>query len=85
SVMSFLRHISQTAAIVLPDCPRLAKIYYQSKGQIILEGDFHFSSKDECKYIVFYEDNKPKYANYLTPEAGAYYAKIFQSVQGSMQ
>lgn len=85
SVMSFLRHISTTPAIGLPDCPRLAKIYYQTKGEIILEADFYFSGKDECRYLVFYEDNKPKYANYLTAEANAYYMKIFQSVQTSTQ
>lgn len=79
SVMSFLRHISVTPAIVLNDCPTVAKIYYQIKGEIVMEADFHFF-RDECRYFVFYEDGKPKYANYLTAEAAGYYEQIFSSV-----
>ncbi len=84
SVMNFLRHISTTPAIVLPDCERVAKIYYQTKGEIILEADFYYF-KDECKYFVFYEDGKPKYANYLTGGAITYYDQIFNSVRTNTQ
>lgn len=87
SVMSFLRHISTTPAIVLAEgCPYIAKVDYHIKGEIVLMADFHYNeNKQECNYLVFYEDGKRKYANYITPEGMGYYKQIFDSLKGQKQ
>ncbi len=42
----------------------------------MMEADFYFFGEG-CTYLVFYENKKPKYANYLTQEGVAYYNQFF--------
>jgi len=75
-----LRHISNTPAQVLPNCPAIATIMYIGNGEKLLQASLHLSASP-CSYVVFYENDKPKYANYLTPEGMGYMKQLFNSVQ----
>ncbi len=48
-------------------CKPFARQFYQVGGDIVLEADIYFS--EGCKFYVFVEGGKAKYANYMA-EAG---------------
>lgn len=75
-----LRHISTDAAQMLPNCKAIATIVYNGNGEKLLEAALYLS-ESPCSYIVFYENQKPKYANYLTQEGIDYMRQLFNSVQ----
>jgi len=49
------------------NCKVLGRIFYQFKGEIILEADIYFKPPD-CHFYIFFEDGSPIYANQMTPE-----------------
>lgn len=70
SIQYALRHISADAAIINPECKPIGRIFYQVRGENVLEADMFFS--EGCTYFKFLRDNKPIYANYMTDDGIKY-------------
>ncbi|HFA48652.1 MAG TPA: hypothetical protein ENJ95_06475 [Bacteroidetes bacterium] len=66
AIQNATRHIAETPAPLDPNCKTAGRVTYQVDGDIVLEGDFYFSTG--CTYFVFYENQKKKYSNYMTDE-----------------
>jgi len=64
-----------------PDCKPMGRIFFQEKGEILLEGDMYF--QDHCRYFLFLENGKPKYAHAMTPAAVTFLNQIFARAQQS--
>lgn len=75
-----LRMISTAPAKALPNCQMLASVTYIGAGDILMDANMYFG-EDQCCYLLFLENNQPKYGNYLTSEGVAYFNKLFASVQ----
>lgn len=71
SIQYSTRHIAEEPAPLKPECKAAGRITYQISGDIVLEGDFYFSTG--CTYFVFYEKQEKKYANYMTDEGIKYF------------
>lgn len=76
SIQYSTRHIAEDPAPLKPECKAAGRITYQIKGEIVLEGDFYFSTG--CTYFVFYEKQEKKYANYMTDEGIKYFNEQIQ-------
>lgn len=79
SVQYVLQHISDAPAPLLPECKPIGRIFYQVKGENALMADLYFSQG--CTYFVFLENDKPKYANYMTEKGVAYLNDNFKQAQ----
>jgi len=79
SVQYVLQHISDAPAPLLPECKPIGRIFYQVKGENVLMADLYFSQG--CTYFVFLENDKPKYANYMTEKGVAYLNDNFKQAQ----
>lgn len=80
SIRTVLRHIGGKAPEALnPACKPIGKIYYQVKGNIILNASLYLS--DSCAYFVFYEGEQKKYANLLTEEGYKFYKQTIDRVK----
>lgn len=67
SIQANLSYVSTTPIAYIPkNMKPIARQFYQIAGDMILEADLYFS--DDKQFFVFVEDNKPKYANYMTPQ-----------------
>ncbi len=62
SIRQTLGHVSQAPpAPTAANCKPSGRIFYQSKGEYILEAEFYFT--DGCAFFVFFKDGKATYAN----------------------
>ena len=59
------------------DCSESANIIFQSKGEIVADGRMYLRGK--CRYIVFYEDNKPSYGAFMTDQGMQFYSQILSA------
>lgn len=75
AVKNALTHVASQPAPMLPQCKAIGRIFYQVKGENVLMADMYFS--EGCTYYVFLENDKPAYANYITPQAVQYFNSIF--------
>jgi len=65
SIRQTLGHISQDTPVPTGEnCKPAGRIFYQSKGDYILEAEFYFSNG--CAYFVFFKEGKPVHANDMT-------------------
>ena len=66
--------------VVSPDlnCKPLGRQLFYSKGELYIEADLFFD--DQCKFLVFLEDQKPKYTCKLTQQGINFYNNIMQQV-----
>lgn len=86
AIQHLVRHIAEDPAPLNPNCRSAGRVTYQIDGNIVLEGDFYFSTG--CTYYVFYENQEKKYANYMTDDGIRYFngqieqaSKMQQQVQ----
>jgi len=81
-IKNAIRYISTSPVTNrIPQCKSIGRIFYQAKGEIIGEAEFHFNSDVGCFYMVFMEEGKSKYANLLTDVGVGNYSNIFSQVQ----
>lgn len=73
-----LARLTDTAPQARANCVADGRIFYQGKGQTLAEADIYIN--EGCYYVVFYKDNKPAYANGLTPEAIKFYRELTQNL-----
>ena len=83
AIQHAVRHIAEDAAPLNPNCQSAGRITYQIDGNIVLEGDFYFSTG--CTYYVFYENQEKKYANYMTTEGINYFNNQIQQATQMQQ
>ena len=76
SIRQTLTFISDSPAIIFPDCEPIGRYFFQKDGEDMLVADFYFGNK--CYAFVFMKDGKPRFGNKLTAEGKAYYEKIFK-------
>jgi len=67
--------VAKQPATLSPQCKSMGRIFYQIDGENVLMAEMYFSP--DCTYLVFLQDEKPAYANYLTPQAVQYFNNIF--------
>ena len=78
-IQNTLTFITRQVAKHNPDCKPMGRISYMIEGEIIAEGDFYCT--DDCTYILFMEDNKPKYANVLSTNGVQFFQNILSQIQ----
>jgi len=78
SIRRALGFIGNAPAELNESCKPIGRISYISSGEITAEGDMYLS--DQCQYIVFMEDNKPVYANTMTPPGVQFFQEILQGI-----
>lgn len=59
-----LTQISSQPALINDNCQPLGRVLFYQNAEIALEAIIYYSQG--CNYFVFVENNKPKYANYMT-------------------
>ncbi len=65
-----VRNIAETPAPLKSECKAAGRITYQIRGNIVLEGNFYFSTG--CTYFVFEEKGQKVYSNLMTDEGISY-------------
>ncbi len=84
NVVSAIQQISETAPAANPANQPSGHIFYQSKGETLLEADLYLGPGGN--YFVFYQDNKPAFANAMTEQGAAFYAQVLNQLrQGAPQ
>ena len=71
-------HIAQQPALIRSDCKPIGRIMFKDDDGIRLEADLFFSKN--CSYFVFMENNKPKYANFMSDEGVKFFNNVFSKM-----
>lgn len=83
SIQQILRLLSMDAPNITATCKPTGRAFFQRDGEDIAEAEFYLT--EGCYYFVFFENNKPAYANLLTEEGITWYknslSRAFQQVQ----
>lgn len=83
SIQYAVRHVAEQPAPLLPNCKPKGRVTYQIKGDIVLEGDFYFSTG--CTYFVFEKDRVKTYANYMTDDGIKYFTEQIKQAMDMQQ
>jgi hypothetical protein len=83
AVMSTIQHISEVQAVHNAANAPNGHIFYQAKGQTLLEADLYL--RNDGSYLVFYQEGKPAFANAMNEQGVAFYANILSRLQGAPQ
>lgn len=79
SIQANLNYIATEAQAYIPNnCKAMARQMFHVGGDIVLECDVYLS--DNCQFYVFVENEKPKYANKMTPDALKFFGTMFSKV-----
>ncbi len=78
SIQGTIRHISESVPAIDPACKAIGRVFYQIDGENFMEADIFF--ENDCKYYIFYENKKKKYANQMTEEGINHYNNIFSQL-----
>lgn len=79
-ILSTLQQIGQPYTGSIESCSSpIGRIFFQSKGENILEADIYFS--EGCTFYYFLENKNLKYANTMTNSGIAFYNQIFSQFQ----
>ncbi|MEM6965343.1 MAG: hypothetical protein AAF573_11295 [Bacteroidota bacterium] len=69
-----LYQISNEPALINNSCTPLGSVLFYQNNEIALEGRIYYSPG--CNYFVFLENNKPKYANFMTKDGVIFFKDI---------
>jgi len=84
SIRTNLTYIDPKPVNDIPsNCKPFARQFYQVGGNIILEADIYFS--EGCKFYVFVEDGKEKYANYMAESGENFFNQMVQQAMQARQ
>lgn len=70
AIQHALGHIAAQPAPLIPNCKPIGRIFYQIKGENYIEADMHHG--EGCNYLVFYQNGKKIYSNYMTQDGITY-------------
>jgi len=75
NIQKMVGFASPEVAKINPACKAMGRIFFQKNGELMVEADMYYD--DQCQYFVFQKNGKNAYANKITPQGQAYFAKIF--------
>lgn len=81
SIQAKIAGIAQEG-VTQSDCTPMARMFFQYKGEIIIEADVFFAPPD-CQHYIFYEDGKPVYANKMAPQNIQFYSQFLKNMNVS--
>lgn len=84
SVRSSLRHIGVGKVVRKAECKLFAKVFYQVKGQIVLDADMFFSDNG-CSYVIYNVGGKPTFANPISTEGVQFLTQIIERQKAKKQ
>lgn len=79
NIQKMVSFVSTSVATTNPNCQPTGRIFFQKNGELLAETDMYYN--DQCRYFVFQKNGKPIYANEITPQGQAYFARIFSQVK----
>ena len=79
NIQRMVGFVSTNVANINRNCQPTGRIFFQKNGELMAEADMYYD--DQCRYFVFQKNGKAAYANDITPEGQAYFAKIFSQVK----
>lgn len=79
NIQRMVGFVSTEVAQLNSTCKAMGRLFFQKNGEVVAEADMYFDEK--CNYFVFQKNGKAAYANYITPQGQAYFAKIFSQVK----
>ena len=79
NIQKMVGFVSTNVASINRSCQPMGRIFFQKNGELVAEADMYYD--DKCRYFVFQKNGKAAYANDITPEGQAYFAKIFSQVK----
>lgn len=79
NIQKMVGFVSTNVAQINRGCKAMGRIFFQKNGEMLAEADMYYD--DKCRYFVFQKNGKAAYANDITPEGQAYFAKIFSQVK----
>lgn len=83
SVKGSIAQIADQAPAHNPANQPVGHIFYQSKGETMLEADLYLGAAGS--YFIFYQDGKPAFANAMTQTGINFYGNILSRLQGGGQ
>ena len=84
SIQANLNYISNEPQAFIPNnCKPIARQMFHVGGDIVLECDVYLS--DVCQFYVFVENEKPVYANKMSPSALQFFSTMFTKVDQQKQ
>jgi hypothetical protein len=83
SVQGSIQQITLQAPLHNASNQPVGHIFYQSKGETILEADLYLGAGGS--YFIFYQAGKPAFANAMTPTGVNFYGNILSRLQGGGQ
>ena len=57
------------------NCSPMGRMFFQVKGEIVLEADVYYTPP-QCVYYVYFEEGKAKYANKMTANNASFYQQF---------
>lgn len=79
NIQRMVGFVSTNVAQINTACQPMGRLFFQKNGEIMVEADMYYD--ENCRYFVFQKNGKAAYANDITPEGQAYFAKIFSQVK----
>ena len=79
NIQKMVAFVSTNVATINPSCKPTGRIFFQKNGELLAEADMYYD--DTCRYFIFQKNGKAAYANDITPEGQAYFARIFSQVK----
>ena len=79
NIQRMVGFVSTNVAKLNSGCQAMGRLFFQKDGEVMAEADMYFDEK--CQYFVFQKNGRAAYANDITPEGQAYFAKIFSQVK----
>jgi len=84
SIQANLNYISAEPQAYIPNnCKPIARQMFHVGGDIVLEADVYLSNV--CQFYVFVENEKPVYANKMSPSALQFFSTMFNKVDQQKQ
>jgi hypothetical protein len=83
SIQHAVRHVAEQPAPLKSECKAMGRVTYQIRGDIVLEGDFYFSTG--CTYFVFEKNRVKTYANYMTDDGIKYFNEQIKNAMKMQQ
>lgn len=82
SIRANLNYISKEPVNHIPvECKAIGRQFFQVGGDIYMEADVYLG--EGCKFYVFVENEKPKYANYMTEDGEKFFKTMFDQASGA--
>lgn len=83
SIRSTFRHVSRETPTTNGSCKATGRVMYQAEGEYIIEADFYL--QDDCTYYIFMVDQKPTYANAMSPDGIKFFSNNISQAKASVK